>query len=165
MQARIDNFVSIAAGLDVAPALAELARQPDYQWIRIADDGLRYIQLLSAAGKRQLEAQLSETWRLIDRTLAILAADHGDRGRLSHCRIGLMPPGCGLAPHFDGVDGVTVRRYQLALVSEPGVTLTVGGEAKWPRPGEAWQIDASRTHSIINGSKADRITILFDTSR
>ena len=45
------------------------------------------------------------------------------------------------------------------------MTLTVGGEAKWPRPGEAWQIDASRTHSVRNDSKADRITILFDTRR
>ena len=57
------------------------------------------------------------------------------------------------------------RRYQLALVSEPGVTLTVGGEAKCPRPGEAWQIDASRNHSVRNDSNSDRITILFDTRR
>jgi len=76
-----------------------------------------------------------------------------------------MPPGCGLPRHFDGIDGIDLRRYQLALASEPGVTLTVGGEAKWPRPGEAWQIDASRTHSIHNGSTADRLTILFDMSR
>jgi aspartyl/asparaginyl beta-hydroxylase (cupin superfamily) len=161
----VDNFVSIASDLDVAPVLAELARQPDYHWIRLGADELRYIPLLAGAEERQQEAELPEVWRLIETVLSILAAEHGDHGRLSHCRIGLMPPGCGLPVHFDGVDGITKRRYQLALVSEPGVTLTVGGEAKWPRPGEVWQIDASRDHSVRNDSKADRITILFDTRR
>ena len=41
--------------------------------------------------------------------------------------------------------------------------LTVGGEAKFPLAGDAWQIDASRVHSIHNGSSADRVAILFDT--
>jgi hypothetical protein len=159
----VDNFLRIADGLDVAPALAELARQPAGHWLRIDSGELRYIPLLAGTFERQLEAELAATWRLIDGVLAILAAGHGDCGRLSHCRIGLMPPGCGLPPHFDGIDGIVARRYQVPLVSEPGVTLTVGGEAKWPRPGEAWQIDASRTHSVSNDSRADRITILFDT--
>jgi hypothetical protein len=161
----MDNFVRIAAGLDVGPALAELACRSDELWLQLGADALRSIGLLGGAGERRLEAELAESWRLIDRVLAIAAAEHGDNGRLSHCRIGLMPPGCGLKPHRDGVDGIVERRYQLALVSEPGVVLTVGGEAKRLLPGEAWQIDAGRTHSVHNGSKADRITILFDTCR
>ena len=161
----MDNFVRIAAGLDVAPALAELARQPEHIWLRLGDDDLLSIPLLGGTCERQLTAQLSESWALIDQVLAVAAAEHDDHGWLCHCRIGLMPPGCGLKPHFDGIDGVSERRYQLPLVSEPGVILTVGGEAKWPRPGEAWQIDASRTHSVHNGSQVDRVTILFDTRR
>jgi hypothetical protein len=160
-----DNFVKIAEGLDVAPALAALARQPDDHWVRINHEEMGYIQLLAGAWERQLGTELPEVWSLIDRVLLILAAEHGDRGWLDYCRIGRMPPGCGLAPHADGIDGIRTRRYQLALVSERGVTLTVGGEAKWPRPGEAWQIDAGRTHSVVNESRADRITILFDTCR
>jgi aspartyl/asparaginyl beta-hydroxylase (cupin superfamily) len=158
------NFVKIADGLDVAPALAEIAGRPDY-WIQLGGDALLTIPLLNGSRERHLEEDLPEVWRLIDRVLFILAAEHGDHGGLSHARIGLMPPGAGLPPHFDGIDGVRDRRYQLALASEPGVTLTVGGEAKWPRPGEAWRIEASRTHSVRNDSQADRITILFDTQR
>ena len=156
------NFTRIAEGLDVAPALAEIAGAPEY-WIQLGGDSLLTIPLLDSARKRQLEVELPETWKLVDRLLHILAADHGDHGGLCHARIGLMPPGAGLPPHFDGIDGITERRYQLALKSEPGVTLTVGGEEKWPRPGEAWRIAASRTHSVRNGSEADRITLLFDT--
>jgi len=159
----MDNFVKIAAGLDVGPALAELALQPREHWVQINADASRYIPLLAGAGERQFEAELPEVWRLIDKVLAIVAAEHGDIGTISHARVGLMPPGAGLAPHFDGIDGIRERRYQLALQSEVGVALTVGGEAKCLVPGDAWQIDASRTHSVNNGSTADRITILFDT--
>lgn len=158
----MENFVKIAEGLEVGAALAELAGQPDYLWLRLNADDSRYIALLGDGGERRLEAELPETWRLIDAVRSILAAKHGDSGALSHARVGLMPPGESLPPHHDGIDGVAERRYQLALQSAPGVTLTVGGEPKWPRPGEAWRIAAERTHSVANGSDVDRITILFD---
>jgi aspartyl/asparaginyl beta-hydroxylase (cupin superfamily) len=158
-----EAFVKIAEGVDVAPALAELACLPEHCWLRINPDESVFVQLLAGENERQFQRELPETWRLIDHLLAILAGAHGDRGRLIHARVGRMPPGWGLPPHFDGVDGIVRRRYQLALRSEPGVVLTVDGEAKFPRPGDAWQIDASRVHSIHNGSAVDRIAIVFDT--
>lgn len=158
----IGPFLKIADGLDVAPALSELRIQPHY-WLRANFDESRIIPLLGAGDSRLLGTELPEVWRLIDAVLSILAAEHGHAGRLRHARVGLMPPGGGLPPHFDGIDGVVDRRYQLALRSEAGVALTVEEETICPRPGEAWQIDASRVHSIFNGSAADRITILFDT--
>ena len=82
---------------------------------------------------------------------------------LVHCRVGRIPNGGGLPPHFDGIDGVTERRYQVALLSEPGAEITIAGESKCLQPGEAWQIDVSQVHSVSNGSGADRIVILFDS--
>ena len=159
----MDNFTLIAAGLDVAPALAELARQPDYVWLQVNADDSRSLPLFGGDRERMFEAELPEVWRLIETVRAQAGIRHGDRGEICHARVGRMPPGGGLAPHFDGIDDRVERRYQLALRSEPGVVLTVGGEAKCPRPGEAWWIAASRTHSVTNGSASDRITILFDT--
>ncbi len=158
----MENFVTVAENLDVAPALAELARQPQY-WLRLNANEARTIPLVGAGNMRLLEAEMPEAWRLIDELLAIVAREHGDRGRLDHARVRLTPPGDGLAPHFDGIDGVRRRRYQLTLQSGPGVALTVGGETRCPRPGEAWQIAAHRTHSIVNRGPGDRIAILFDT--
>lgn len=157
------NFQIIAEGLDVAPALAELLALPDYYWLRINADRSLYVRLLDHDDKPVLEEELPETWRLIARVRVILAEDHDDAGALCHCRVGLMPPGEGLPPHFDGIDGIRQRRYQIALQSAPGVELTVGGETKCPRPGEVWRIAASRTHSVYNHSPIDRITLLFDT--
>jgi hypothetical protein len=154
-------FTAIAEGLDVAPALAELAAHPEY-WMSPNANALLEIPLLSGDYARELQADLSQVWKLVDTALAHAAAA-GDTGTLAYCRVGLIPPGAGIPPHFDGIDGVTVRRYQLALVSDPGVALTVGGETKCPNPGECWQIDVSQVHSVTNGSDTDRITLLFDT--
>ncbi|HTU12745.1 MAG TPA: aspartyl/asparaginyl beta-hydroxylase domain-containing protein [Allosphingosinicella sp.] len=157
------NFLIVAEGLDVAPALAELAALPDYYWLQINDDRCTFVSLLDHAAQPAMREELPETWRLIDGLMAILAAAHGDAGRLDYCRVGRMPPGEGLAPHFDGVDGILQRRYQLALQAAPGVALTVGGETREPRPGDAWRIAAHRTHSVYNRGPIDRITLLFDT--
>ena len=162
-RAAAPNFTLIAEGLEVAPALAELAALPEYYWLQINEARSVYLRLLDNEGSPVLAAELPQTWRLIDRVRAILAERHDDSGSFTHCRVGRMPPGEGLSPHYDGIDGVKHRRYQLALQSEPGVELIVGGELKCPRPGDAWRIEASRTHSVHNHSPIDRITILFDT--
>ncbi len=157
------NFTIIAEALDVGPALAELKALPDYYWVQINADRSVFVRLLDFDDQPVLEAELPEVWRLIARVRDILATEHKDTGALSHCRVGLMPHGEGLPPHFDGVDGIRHRRYQLALQSAPGVELTVGGETRCPRPGDVWRIAASRTHSVYNHSPIDRITLLFDT--
>jgi aspartyl/asparaginyl beta-hydroxylase (cupin superfamily) len=158
----MERFVKIAEGLDVAPVLAELARHPE-QWVRLNADESAYIPLLGADDARQLEAELTEVWSLIDAVRQVAAADRGDYGALAHCRVGRIPRGGGLPPHFDGIDGVGHRRYQLALQSEPGAEISIGGETKCLKAGEAWQIDVSQVHSVHNHSDADRIIILFDT--
>ena len=157
------NFTLIASDLPIDAALAQLEKQPDYHWVDLIGNASRFIPLLGGEDERQFLSALPAVWRLIDEVRDRAALQHGDCGTVRHARVGLMPPACGLPPHFDGIDGLRARRYQIALRSEPGVRLTVGGEAKTPAPGEAWWIDASRTHSVINGSAVDRITILFDT--
>ena len=155
---RLERFVKIAEGLDVAPALAQLARWPEC-WILLGNTEQTSIPLLGVGDQRLLETELSEVWRLID---AVLKAAAVDGAALIHCRVGTMPPGEGLPVHFDGIDGVQLRRYQIALQSEAGAELTIEGESKCFRPGEAWQIDVSRLHSVQNRSTTDRIVILFD---
>jgi hypothetical protein len=161
----MEPFVKLAEGLVVAPALAEIARHAA-QWVEVNPDPQRFIIILSAEGSdRRLEAELPESWRLIDRLVAILAAAEPDRDvRLRSARLGLTPPGGLMPAHHDGnaIDGDCWRRCQIALRSDPGVAFICGGEARRFLPGEAWQFDAGRVHKVRNGSGADRITILVD---
>lgn len=131
--------------------------------MRLNADESTIIPLLGVENTRLLEAELPEVWRLVDTVREAASAQQGDNGALVHCRVGRIPHGGGLPPHFDGLDGVTQRRYQLALQSEPGAEITIGEVSKCLRPGEAWWIDVSQTHSVHNASGTDRIVILFDT--
>ena len=155
----MEPFVKIAEGLDVEPALAQLARWPEC-WICLGATEQAYIPLLGAGNARLLEAELPEVWRLID---TVRQAAGGDRATLVYARVGRMPPGEGLPLHFDGIDGVRERRYQVALQSDAGADFTIEDEDRCFRPGEAWQVDVSRPHTVHNRSATDRIVILFDT--
>lgn len=158
----MENFVKIADGLDVGPALAEIAEARDH-WIHVNDNRLQFIMLISGLYERRMEAELPESWRLIDQVMAILARDPDHKGTLRSARIGRIPPGAFMPIHQDGIDGVSWRRYQIALQSEPGVSFTVDGEARRFLPGECWQFHAGRMHMVRNDSDVDRITILIDT--
>jgi hypothetical protein len=161
----VEPLVKIAEGLNAEPALAEIARLSD-NWVEVNPDPQRFIMILSDDGRsRWLEAELPDTWRLIDRLVAIVAAADPERDVwLGSARLGLTPPGGHMPAHHDGnaIDGDRWRRCQIALRSDPGVLFICGGEARRFLPGEAWQFDAGRVHEVRNGSGADRITILVD---
>jgi hypothetical protein len=155
----LERFVKIADGLDVGPALAQLARCPEY-WFSLGHNEQSYMALLGTDGARQLEKELPEIWRLIDTVRN--AAGVGEAA-LTHCRVGRMPPGEGLPLHFDGVDGQHDRRFQIALQSEAGAEFTIEDETRQFLAGEAWQVDVSRFHKVRNDGRVDRIVIVFDT--
>jgi hypothetical protein len=157
----MEPLVRIAEGLDVAPVLAELRDCADY-WFMV-DAQMRQIPLIGAGLARLMEDQLPSVWKLIDIVHDIAARDHRDRGSIAHARMGLLRPGEGINAHFDGMNGVSERRYHIAIQSDPGAELTVAGETICLKPGEAWWVDVSKVHSVANKSGANRILALFDT--
>ena len=157
----MEPLVRITEGLDVAPVLAELRDCADY-WFML-DLQMRQIPLIGGDHARLMQDELPSVWKLIDIVHNIAARDHGDIGRIDHARMGLIRPGEYVTPHFDGMNGVRERRYHIAIQSEPGAELTVGGKTIRFKPGEAWWVDVSQVHSVINNSGADRILALFDT--
>ena len=157
----MEPLVRITDGLDVAPVLAELRNCADH-WFML-DAEMRQIPLIGADRTRLMEDRLPSVWKLIDVVHGIATRDHGDCGRIAHARMGLLRPGEEVKPHFDGKDGVRERRYHIAIQSEPGAELTVAGETIRLKPGEAWWVDVTQVHGVINKSGADRILALFDT--
>lgn len=72
----------------------------------------------------------------------------------------ILAPGTHIKPHH----GVTNARVvvHLPLVVPEGCTLTVGGEARHWREGEAWAFDDTFLHEARNASDATRIILLMD---
>lgn len=76
-----------------------------------------------------------------------------------------IPQGMGIDPHKD--DSWHVRyfdKFYVSLKSESGAEFICHEdgqrEALCPKPGEIWQFDNKKMHSVENNSKADRITLI-----
>lgn len=157
------NFTLIAEGLEVGPALAELAALPGLYWTATHGAADLLVPLLGPDGRRRQQDRLPAVWALVEAVHAIAARDFGDGGAIDYARVGKLPPGHTVLPHADGHDGVTHRRYQILLASGPQAALVLDGERRQLKPGQAWQLDTRKIHSVANPDPVPRINILFDS--
>lgn len=66
-------------------------------------------------------------------------------------------------PHKDNGDSLSYnKRTHIAVITNPNVTFTVGGEIKYLKEGEIWEINNQQTHSVENNSDEDRIHFIID---
>jgi len=68
-----------------------------------------------------------------------------------------------ITPHVDSGDSLTLcKRTHIAVITEPNVIFTVGGESKNMKEGEIWEINNQRVHSVDNNSDIDRVHFIID---
>ena len=92
---------------------------------------------------------------------ALMHQTLGDRiGRVMITR---MQPGKEIAPHEDfGAVNEYYQRFHIALKQEPGAKFICGDEVFEPDEGDVFIFDNSKTHSVVNDSKSERITMIVD---
>jgi hypothetical protein len=65
--------------------------------------------------------------------------------------------------HVDtGYSLTTARRIHVPVITNDGVIFTVGGEARALPPGEIWEINNTREHSVENTSDQNRVHLIVD---
>jgi hypothetical protein len=68
-----------------------------------------------------------------------------------------------IIPHVDrGSSLENCNRTHIAIITNPKVTFTVGGETKYLKEGEIWEIDNTKKHSVDNNSNEDRVHLIVD---
>ncbi|HYJ51729.1 MAG TPA: aspartyl/asparaginyl beta-hydroxylase domain-containing protein [Allosphingosinicella sp.] len=159
----MENFVPIATGLDTAPALAALAALDPIYWVGISGNAAPMVPLLGPDGRRRHVEALGAVWDRIETVHTQAACAVGDSGAIYYARAGVLPPGGRVLPHADGHDGALRRRYQVILKSPAEALITLGGETRSLRAGEAWQIDSGKVHEVVNNGAEERIILVFDT--
>jgi hypothetical protein len=176
------RFVKLADGLDVAPALRELAAHPALWDARTArklapgsphaamsDIWLRYrdpAELTCAADYlAPHDSVFYPAWRSLPAVQAIVG---GLVGRLRPRRLGgilitRIPPGAGIAPHHDR-GGWHAEFYDLKLYTilegNPGCRNICEQETVVMKPGETWSFDNLRVHSVENRGVTPRTTLI-----
>jgi hypothetical protein len=159
----MESFVRIAAGLDIAPALAALSALDPVYWVGVSGLAAPMVPMLGPDGRRRHTESLAAVWALIESVHGEAARKFGDTGAVYYARAGKLPPRERVLPHADGHDGAVRRRYQVILKSPPEALITLGGETRNLPAGEAWQIDTTKVHEVVNNGAEDRIILLFDT--
>lgn len=83
--------------------------------------------------------------------------------RLGRVIISRMAPGTKISPHVDGgAPALWYSRYQIALQSLPGCLFKAGDETVNMRTGDVWFFDNQQTHSVVNNSEDERLSIIVD---
>src|ERR1700740_1361185 len=173
----MDNFFRLAKGVNVAPLLVAISRQPEL-WDQ---------NIIRAKHPNTAHSAVSDIWLMFNEVGDGVANDiivkpYPAFEKLSQARpfifdlmrtvegvtlgrviITKLPPGKKITPHVDGGAPATYfTRYQLVLQSLPGALFTIGDETVNFESGEVWLIDNKKEHSVVNNSRDDRIVMIVD---
>jgi hypothetical protein len=173
----MDNFFRLAKGVNVAPLLVAVSRQPEL-WDQ---------NTLRTKHPKTAHGAVSDIWLMFNDTEGDVANDiivkpypafkelpqarpiifdlmrMVEGVTLGRVIITKLPPGKKITPHVDGGAPATYfSRYQIALQSLPGALFTIGDETVNFESGEVWLIDNKKEHSVVNNSRDDRIVMIVD---
>lgn len=174
------HFLRIAQGVDTMPVLNALAVNPDL-WdentLRTTHPGTAHAQVsdiwiffnaIPADPTTVIDDKDVIPYRGWDalpqlRPIVFDLMRRVEGTRLGRVIISRMRPGAIITPHVDGGAPATYySRYQIALQSEAGCLFHAGDETVNMRTGEAWWFDNQQTHSVVNNSADDRISVIVD---
>ena len=181
----MNNLVKIAHGIDTAPLLLELARQPKL-WNRrrfrkdtpgtphseMSDIWLRYNdeKPFKESGdystfNDEHESVFYPEWFALPSVRPIVYAmmARTQATRLGGILITKIPPGGRIAPHADGGWHATYYNTKLYVVlqSNPQCVNRAEEEQVAMAPGEVWYFDNTKEHEVVNNGTDDRITLII----
>jgi hypothetical protein len=179
------NLVKIAAGIDTAPMLLEIARQPklwnrhtvrktapetphaamDDIWLRYNDEKPFKESGDYSKFNDEHDAKFYPEWFALP-SLHQIVFDLAHRVRavrIGGVMITRIPPGGRIEPHAD--DGWHAKYYNtklyVVLQSNPQCVNRVEDERVSMAPGEVWYFDNLKEHEVVNDGPDDRITLII----
>ncbi len=182
------NFLNIAQGIDVLPLVLAIRRRPELwredTYLRDYPQGpfnqIESIMLrFPEKGVYETEAELEKHFSTYDQheskdypaykiltearpiVMSLMARVGGER--LGRVMINKIAPGEVIYPHVDTKSHTDYySRFHVVLQSQPGVVFRAGEEQVYMATGEAWWLDNSQEHEVINNSADDRIHMIVD---
>lgn len=169
----LNNFRKILDGINVAPILQQIEDHPEFWNIvdlrtgkpgtvhyDVSDIIMRYPRPKAHQYNFPAFTVLSYARDVV---FAIMTAVQGEY--LGRVLISKLPPGATIPPHIDHIPGgipLFFSRYQVPLLGEPGVEFHAGDEQLYMEPGYAYWFNNQITHSVMNNSASDRISMVID---
>jgi hypothetical protein len=176
-----ENFKTLLEGLDTSALRDKLLETPESAWNfnpyrqkehPEAFKGTQSIILRfngpdepcgDVPHKTRVYEQEEAEWAPLVAPLVSLVKELYPRNIVNRCMLAKIGAGKGVQEHKDG--GISLRvshRVHIPIITSPGVIMHVGGEPLNMLEGFAYEINNTRLHSVHNGSKTDRIHLIFD---
>ena len=171
------HFLCLAGGIDVIPALRELALQPelwDQNTLRTkhsntahgdVNDIWLWFNDISGDVVDDIQTKPYPAWGRLPalRQMVLDLIRRVDGVQLGRVIVTRLRPGKAITPHVDGGAPATFyTRYQIALQSFPGAMFRCENEEVSFRSGEVWWVNNRVEHSVVNNSADDRIVCIVD---
>jgi len=180
----MNHMVKLAQGIDTAPLLLAIARQPklwnrhrmrkDYAesphaqmddiWLRFNDEKPFKEKDDFTDISEQHDSVFYPEWYALPQARPIVFGlmTRVEGTRLGGILITRIPPGGRILPHAD--DSWHVRHYNtkiyVVLQSNPQCINRVEDERVAMAPGEAWYFDNTKEHDVVNDGPDDRISLI-----
>jgi aspartyl/asparaginyl beta-hydroxylase (cupin superfamily) len=99
----------------------------------------------------------------IKKSLLPIYEKHYGPGEIVRALIPRLKPGGLITPHRDGGEALmTCKRTHIALITNKDILFKVKDSEKNLLPGEVWEINNARRHSVENNSKDYRVHLIVD---
>lgn len=176
----MSNFLRIAWGIDVIPALREIAvnsdlwnqnnlrtTHPQSPHTQVDDIWLWFNRIHANPAETidDIQTYPYPAWDRLKslRSMVLDLIRRVDGVQLGRCIVTRMKPGAVITPHVDeGTPASFYTRYQIALQSRPGCKFTSGDESETFQSGEVWWVNNREFHGVVNNSAEDRIVCIVD---
>jgi hypothetical protein len=111
--------------------------------------------------KPELKCDKPELLELVNPIIKRLEEIHD--GKVGRCLFIKLAAGKTIEPHSDGGEYLKIgRRHHIAIITNQKVGFQVGDTTIHMQPGECWEINNTRFHSVWNRGTEDRIHLLVD---
>ena len=114
-------------------------------------------------GTKSKNYDLLEMDEFFDSIKPLYQKEYGD-GYFLHALFARLKANTNIKEHFDRGESLTLsKRTHIPIKTNPNIKFKVGGEEKYIKSGEIWEINNSgKKHGVVNNSGEDRIHLILD---
>jgi len=174
LSGKSNNFLMIKSNIDLEFIKKKLAKIPERSWHNSGREETydvhkqtQALLLIHDADFRHYNPTYQELYTQFRKELKpvfdIIAEIYGRNGYIVRALFARLEAGGTIDAHTDGLFSLLkCNRIHIPIITNDKIIFKIGGEEKYLREGEMWEINNATLHEVENRSDEDRIHLIID---